>query len=130
MSNKIVFDWYKAKLKLDEAKELELKLRMEVVAQFFDELQEGTNKAENDKYTLVVVQPYTRTIDAAAYKSIKKDLVAAGIKMGDLVVEKPELKVAAYRKLTKEQLAIFDDVLTTKPGMPSLTVKPKGKSNE
>lgn len=120
--------WYTAKQRLDEAKELERKLRDETFNIAFDgKAVEGTNKfGMTDGYVLTARVPYNYKVDpaiAAAAQHLKKTL---GIDVASLVEWKPELRVSEYRKLTDEQKKEFDKFLTITAGTPQMEIsKPK-----
>lgn len=73
----------------------------------------------------VVTQPYTRKVDKAIFSQILPDLIEAGVDVNEVTETKVELRVAAYRKLTAEQLAIFDECVTTTPGSPQVKIAVK-----
>lgn len=119
----LLYNWYSKKEELAKVQAQERALRQSVVSVFFpDGLNENTNKIKLDTGDdLVVTQPYTRKVDKAIFSQILPDLIEAGVDVNEVTETKVELRVAAYRKLTAEQLAIFDECVTTTPG--SLQVK-------
>lgn len=123
----LLYNWYSKKEELAKVQAQERALRQSVVSVFFpDGLNENTNKIKLDTGDdLVVTQPYTRKVDKAIFSQILPDLVKAGVDVNEVTETKVELRVAAYRKLTAEQLAIFDECVTTTPGSPHVKIAVK-----
>lgn len=123
----LLYNWYSKKEELAKVQAQERALRQSVVSVFFpDGLNENTNKIKLDTGDdLVVTQPYTRKVDKAIFSQILPDLIQAGVDVNEVTETKVELRVAAYRKLTAEQLAIFDECVTTTPGSPQVKIAVK-----
>lgn len=123
----LLYNWYSKKEELAKVQAQERALRQSVVSVFFpDGLNENTNKIKLDTGDdLVVTQPYTRKVDKAIFSQILPDLVKAGVDVNEVTETKVELRVVAYRKLTAEQLAIFDECVTTTPGSPQVKIAVK-----
>ena len=123
----LLYNWYSKKEELAKVQAQERALRQSVVSVFFpDGLKENTNKIKLDTGDdLIVTQPYTRKVDKAIFSQILPDLIEAGVDVNEVTETKVELRVAAYRKLTAEQLAIFDECVTTTPGSPQLKIAVK-----
>lgn len=123
----LLYNWYSKKEELAKVQAQERALRQSVVSVFFpDGLKENTNKIKLDTGDdLVVTLPYTRKVDKAIFSQILQDLIEAGVDINEVTETKVELRVAAYRKLTAEQLAIFDECVTTTPGSPQLKIAVK-----
>lgn len=123
----LLYNWYSKKEELAKVQAQERALRQSVVSVFFpDGLNENTNKIKLDTGDdLVVTQPYTRKVDKAIFSQILPDLIQAGVDVNEVTETKVELRVAAYRKLTTEQLAIFDECVTTTPGSPQVKIAVK-----
>lgn len=123
----LLYNWYSKKEELAKVQAQERALRQSVVSVFFpDGLNENTNKIKLDTGDdLVVTQPYTRKVDKAIFSQILPDLIEAGVDVNEVTETKVELRVAAYRKLTAEQLAIFDECVTTTPGFPQVKIAVK-----
>lgn len=123
----LLYKWYSKKEELAKVQAQERALRQSVVSVFFpDGLNENTNKIRLDTGDdLVVTQPYTRKVDKAIFSQILPDLIEAGVDVNEVTETKVELRVAAYRKLTAEQLAIFDECVTTTPGSPQVKIAVK-----
>lgn len=123
----LLYKWYEKKQELATTQAQERALRETVVSAFFpDGLQENTNKVKLDTGDdLVVTQPYTRKVDKAIFSTLLPDIVASGVDVNEVTETKVELRVAAYRKLTAEQLSIFDECVTTTPGSPQVKINVK-----
>lgn len=123
----LLYNWYSKKEELAKVQAQERALRQSVVNVFFpDGLNENTNKIKLDTGDdLVVTQPYTRKVDKAIFSQILPDLIEAGVDVNEVTETKVELRVAAYRKLTAEQLAIFDECVTTTSGSPQVKIAVK-----
>lgn len=123
----LLYNWYSKKEELAKVQAQERALRQSVVSVFFpDGLNENTNKIKLDTGDdLVVTQPYTRKVDKAIFSQILPDLIEAGVDVNEVTETKVELRVTAYRKLTAEQLAIFDECVTTTPGSPQVKIAVK-----
>lgn len=123
----LLYNWYSKKEELAKVQAQERALRQSVVSVFFpDGVNENTNKIKLDTGDdLVVTQPYTRKVDKAIFSQILPDLIEAGVDVNEVTETKVELRVAAYRKLTAEQLAIFDECVTTTPGSPQVKIAVK-----
>jgi hypothetical protein len=123
----LLYNWYSKKEELAKVQAQERALRQSVVSVFFpDGLNENTNKIKLDTGDdLVVTQPYTRKVDKAIFSQILPDLIEAGVDVNEVTETKVELRVAAYGKLTAEQLAIFDECVTTTPGSPQVKIAVK-----
>ncbi len=123
----LLYNWYSKKEELAKVQAQERALRQSVVSVFFpDGLNENTNKIKLDTGDdLIVTQPYTRKVDKAIFSQILPDLIEAGVDVNEVTETKVELRVAAYRKLTAEQLAIFDECVTTTPGSPQVKIAVK-----
>lgn len=123
----LLYSWYSKKEELDKIKADELSQRSAVVSAFFPTgLNENTNKtklATGDD--LVVNQPYTRKVDKAIFSTLLPEIVESGVDVNEVTETKVELRVAAYRKLSEKQLAIFDECVTTTPGTPQVKINVK-----
>lgn len=117
--------WRAAALELELAKTLEMRLRKELTAECFPNLLEGTNSIELQAgWVLKMNQPFTRTLDQAKAPEVLKALKK--LKADGAVKVKYDLSVTVYRTLEGQARALVDDILTTKPGSPSLElVAPK-----
>lgn len=115
--------WRAATLELELVKANEMRLRKELVAECFPTLLEGTNSRElQGGWVLKMNQPFTRSLDQAKAPELLKALKK--LKADSVVKVKYDLSVAAYRTLEGQARALVDEVLTTKPGSPSLELVP------
>ncbi len=127
VTQKDLEQWYKIHEKLTKLKNEEQLLRTKIFKGMFHDPKEGTNSVDlADGYVLKGKRVINRTVDDAAFKSSIEELAKNGIPTDEIVKYKPELVTSAYRKLTEEQIQLFDTVLIVKDGMPGLEiVKPK-----
>lgn len=115
--------WAEVTKDVARLKAVEMLLRMKIFGTMFPEPVEGTNTvALTDGYELKAKYPIGRKVLVDVLAGRTKELKEAGIKLGNLIVNKPELAVAEYRKLTKEELKLFDQILEIKPGTPQLEI--------
>lgn len=127
--------WLDANKALTDAKAVEATLRQKVVEMYPFEADEGTERVPlANGYELKVVKKLNYTLnnkDDATDKALTK-LEEMG-ERGKLIAErlvswKPTLSISEYRELTAGERGIIDEVLTIKPGLPSLElVEPKDK---
>jgi hypothetical protein len=119
--------WYVVSDQLTKLKNEEQLLRQKIFKGMFHDPKEGTNSVDlADGYVLKGKRVINRTVDDAAFKASIEELAKNGIPTDEIVKYKPELVTSAYRKLTAEQINLFDTVLIVKDGMPGLEiVKPK-----
>ncbi len=116
-------NWYQASEKLKGLKVQELELRKAVVAEYFTELKEGTNRVEiAGDSILVATLPYNYSLDT--------DEIEAGLelvpktKRDKLIVQKPSLSIKVYRTLSKKAMTDFTaQCVTVKPGTPTLKIE-------
>uniref|UniRef100_A0AAU6W0V3 Imelysin-like domain-containing protein n=1 Tax=Pseudomonas phage Pavpe01 TaxID=3138545 RepID=A0AAU6W0V3_9VIRU len=130
----IIGEWQAATVALAKAKELESKLRTELVSvKFPNHKASGTENAElanGWKLKAVFKQNYSlkNTDDAVdkALSKIEKASEAGAFIAGRLVKWKPELSVTEYKALEPKFKKIIDEVLSISDGTPSLElVEPK-----
>lgn len=117
--------WRAAVAQLAIVRDEELRLRKELAAECFPTLLEGTNSQElQGGWVLKLTQPFTRSLDQARSPELLKALKKLN---ADAVIKvKYDLSLAAYRGLDGQARALVDEVLTTKPGTPTLElVAPK-----
>lgn len=116
-------DWAAINVQLGKLKAQEMLLRMKIFKTMFPLPVEGTNSVPlTDGYVLKAKYPISRKVLVDVLAAQTKELKEAGIKLGELIVNKPELSVSAYRKLTADELKLFDQVLEIKPGSPQLEI--------
>ncbi len=130
-------DWFLLKRKLAEIKTAEILMRQRIFKFFFPTPEEGTNThplKDGTGAELKATHVIDRKVDEGELEALKAALEAAKadeknnlhgleISFEDLIVWKPELKVAAYRKLSEAQREVFDRVLVIKPGSPQMDIK-------
>lgn len=131
VTEKDLAEWFKLAAELKALRASEMTMRKRIVKAFFPNPKEGSNKTTlSDGYVLEMTQPIERSIDVAALDALGEQLDEANVPTDALLKYKPSLVVSSYRNLTPEQLEVFDQVLTIKPGSPSgmKVTKPKDKS--
>ena len=119
--------WYTVQEQLSKLKNEEQLLRQKIFKGMFHDPKEGANSVDlADGFVLKGKRVINRTVDDAAFKASVEELAKNGIATDQIVKYKPELVTSEYRKLTAEQINLFDTVLIVKDGMPGLEiVKPK-----
>lgn len=124
--------WLETCEMLDKAKNLEAELRREIAAYVLGEERlenfSSTMKLGNG-YGLKATNKINYTLDSVdRIESIIERLCEMGkTEVSSNVFKwKPSLSESAYKKLDKEMKAIIDEVLSIKPGMPTLEfIQPK-----
>lgn len=127
------FEWYKCQEELGKLKSKEAMLRQRVFRHMVPNPEEGTNSVELDThplfagmqptgYVLKAAYKINREVDDGALTVLTTKLVEAKINIEKLIKRKPSLAVGEYRKLTKEEQQLFDQVLIVKPGAPDLDI--------
>lgn len=121
--------WYELAQELKRIRNAEILLRKKIFNHFFPDPSEGTNNQDLDGgYVLKGKHAIERKIDEGAFDAMKEKFREEGINPDTMVQYKPSLVLKEYRKLTKEEQALFDQVLIIKPGSPALEiVLPKRK---
>ena len=115
-------EWYRLQQELQTIKTKEMLLRRKIFDVMFS-VQEGTEYVDlAHGYRLQAVAKLDRTLDAAHLDVMKDEFRKHKINVDALVKYKPELSIKDYRQLTDEQRNMFDQVLTIKPGAPSLKI--------
>lgn len=128
--------WYLLKKQLAEVKTAESLMRSRIAKFFFPTPDEGTNThplKDGTGANLKMVHTIDRKVDEGELEALREALAKAEDNREDnlhglefdfskLIVWKPELKIAEYRKLTDAQREVFDRVLVVKPGMPQLDI--------
>jgi hypothetical protein len=141
-----IMNWQRAKASLDGAKELEMQLRKEVVAENFPDAKVGVNNLDITggwKLKGTVKQNYSldKSDDCARTDAVCEAIADIGNE-GPFIIErlvkwKPEISVGEYKKLQErakggDQFAVnvlekINTVLTITDGSPELEViPPKG----
>ena len=110
---------------LTRIKAAEMLLRTKVYKFYFPNADEGTNTLDMGQGNKIKgIRTINRKIDLPVLQAMAVPngaLHVAGIRADDLVKWTPELKIGAYRELTAEQKAVFDNCLEIKDGAPALT---------
>ena len=115
--------WSAINEQIGKLKATEMLLRIKIFKVMFPNPTEGTNSVPlTNGYELKAKYPINRKVLPDMLAAHTKDLKAAGIKLGDLIRLTPDLAVGEYRKLTEEQLKLFDQILEIKPGAPALEI--------
>lgn len=124
-------EWHQAVLAAQEAKkvvEAEQALRKEVMALFFPEPVEGTNKFELEAgWSLKATHKIERKVDEAALPAVLQQLREMGVNPDPLIRTKPDLDTRAYRSLVQsnpDAAHVFEQALTIKPGSPTVELIP------
>lgn len=129
--------WYNLKKQLADVKTAEILLRTRIFKFFFPTPEEGTNThplKDGTGAELKAVHTIDRKVDEGELEALKAALAEAAtddknnlhgleFDFDKLIVWKPELKIAEYRKLSEAQREVFDRVLTVKPGSPQVDIK-------
>lgn len=115
--------WAAVNKQIGVLKATEMLLRMKIFRTMFPTPIEGTNSVNlTEGWVLKAKYPITRKVLEDVLVARTKEFKEAGLKLNDLIVRKPELAVAEYRKLTAEELKLFDQALEIKPGTPALEI--------
>jgi len=125
MNYTLIEQWRQANELLATAKSNEMKLRKQLYADAFESTEtEGSHHKLLDKdWTLSITVPYTRSLDQSKMPEVLKALKKAKAPES-LIRVKYELSLDDYRKVPPEIASIVDNVLTTKPGTPSMKLTP------
>lgn len=129
-------EWHQAVLAAQEAKkvvEAEQSLRKEVMALFFPEPVEGTNKFDLEAgWSLKATHKIERKVDEAALPAVLQQLREMGVNPDLLIRAVPALETKAYKSLAQinpDAAHVFEQALTIKPGSPTVElVAPKEAS--
>ena len=121
MDKKIIQEWILAKSSLDTWKEKELELRQIICAEVLEGKQKGTSHLLEHGWDIVATAKLNTTVDSAVLDQIWPEL---SLMEKEAIRYKPEVIAKQYNLITdsgsKLHLAI-----TTKPGTPSLELKPQ-----
>lgn len=132
-----ILEWKRVSEQLADLKEIEMKLRKELISECFnadlEAIAEGTESLDlGSGYKLKATFKANRSFSVDA-DTVEEALDkfnrygAEGQILADRLVKwKPELSVSEYRKLPPKFLKIIDEIIITKPASPSLElVEPK-----
>lgn len=128
--------WYLLKKQLAEVKTAESLMRSRIAKFFFPAPDEGTNTLplkDGTGANLKMIHTIDRKVDEGELEALREAMTAAeddpqnnlhGLELDftKLIIWKPELKIAEYRKLSEAQQQVFDRVLVVKPGMAQLDI--------
>ena len=97
---------------------------------FFPNANEGSNKAYDDalrgaEFRIVAKVPVTRDIAVGVLEALMPQLREKGIHVSKLIRYKPELELKEYRKLTAEEMHLFDQCLIIKEGTAAVAIEKK-----
>jgi hypothetical protein len=132
MNDQLLADWYKAKTRLDIAKEAEMDLRERVAKEIFN------NESRTERlggYSIRCSIPKNYNLEQEQVPRIKQHIIqrygeeAGNVFINSLFREKIELNVGTYNKLDDPSIKeVFDGALTITPGTPQLKItKRKGE---
>lgn len=135
--NTLLVDWVRAKEELDRLKAIEMELRRKIVEEsgLFDSGKDaGTETYDlGNGYKIKAVKKINYNVDNKdgicfqVLQQIEKLGPVEAHIARELCTFKPDLKLTKYRELSPEAKRIFDTILTTSQGAPSLElVAPKG----
>ncbi len=118
MDNALIEEWGEAKTALANSKAAEMELRLKICKHILDGKKKGAKKGVIGKYVLTATAKLGTKVDKDALKSIWPNLSKeerAAIRF------KPDVDAKEYKKLDKK--SILHQVITSKPGTPSLELK-------
>lgn len=131
MNTELLAAWERTANEAKELKALEMKLRNEVLKEFFDfdyDDRKGTTNyplPNNHKLKAVFKLNYKLENKDGETLTMMGELERAGLVpelVNRLVKWKPELSVSEYNKLSPEHKEIVDNVLVTTPATPSIEI--------
>lgn len=124
-------DWQRAVDALAQWKAYELSLRRIVGEYYFPDAR------PDGHHTLKLAEGWSLTFDTKMNRTLENKRGETSKVASQLPPEvaektigwKPSLKMTGYKKLTDEQKALVDSVMTSKPGTPTLTLVPPKKES-
>lgn len=124
--------WFGMSDQLSQLKTAEALARKDLAAYYFPTPEEGTNRIDIGLgFDLKLDHKINRVVDEAALNALGGDTKALkeidklAIPMGELFVQKWELKLGAYRSLNDAQRKFVDKLLDIKEGTPGMAIVPK-----
>jgi hypothetical protein len=125
--------WKEAEEKLAAAKATELELRTALVEKWFPNFVEGTNTGQLREDNLKCVMPMNRNVDQDQYSEAwawaTKEETAPRLRLRALLElvfkQKVDLSVGAWKELSNDDRKKLADIVTEKPGTPSLKLEPR-----
>lgn len=118
--------WHQAQQTLKDATVRERELR-DIVTNLATNgvFKAGTTNVElPDGWKLKVVQKLNQTVDATVFGIVRERLLEAGVMVDRLVTWKPSLSASEYKHLSDDQKAVADEMITSKPGAPTVELVP------
>lgn len=121
--------WFGMQQQLGDLKTAEVLARKGLADYYFPTPEEGTNRIDlGGGFDLKLDHKINRVVDEAALmgldKAALKFITDHKIPMGELFVQKWELKTGAYRTLDDAQRKFVDALLDIKDGTPALAIVP------
>lgn len=134
VKNELLQEWLNAVREVNRVKPIldkERELRKSLFSGLFPEAEEGTNNyIFSEELKIQGTLPYDRKVDKVVLQAIGEECFKNGVDIGRLIEWEPKLVLKEYRKLTKDQLQMFDLCITTKPGSISMKAIVKEVSND
>lgn len=121
--------WYKVSEESAKLRAQEMELRREIVDEFFTDAGEGTSTISLDYgKALKVNKTITRSVDAAQLEALKvlaheQGKTSVLVAIDTLFTYKPSLSVSEWKELTDDERKVFAEIVTEKPGAPSLSIE-------
>lgn len=120
----LIKEWNQLRVRLEADAAREKELREIIANKFCPSREEGANKLlTTDGFEVTVTQHINRTLDVAALDSVMEQVPKHYRQPGVLIDWKPALVLKAYRELPPEVMRVFAQVVTEKPGLPSLEIE-------
>lgn len=117
-NSNLYVNWINAKKNLDHFKNLEKKLRLEIVEPILEGKTKGTHNVQDGPYKIKAVKKVDTTLDAEILSFLWEDLSELE---QDCIQYKPSLKGKEYAACENHEL--LDNCIITKPAMPTLSIK-------
>lgn len=118
ITTKDVKAWITSKEKLDNAKSMELKLRLQICEHILDGKAKGSKKATVGKFILTATAKLTEKVDPSLLDVFWPELTA---EEKDCIKFKPSLKAKEFHKLKDAML--LHRAVDSKPGTPTLILR-------
>lgn len=124
--------WWQQQQQLAKLRALEILKRKEMVAYYFVDPRQGTNRLDvGGGFDLKLDVPFKPKVDEAMFKAVKTaDFTALGIDKATLFPLKPTLSVTAYRKLNDKQRAFIDQMLDVGDNTPQLHIVARSQDEQ
>ncbi len=116
----ILSAWRQAKEVLDSGKNLEMRLRKELVDKSFTDSKTGKNTVDVDGGKLVYTKGYSTSVDEELFAIVAAECEKHFIAVGSLVKVSHSLNAKNYKALSNEDKAIVDKMLIVKEKAPTL----------